>query len=106
MTAADPAKLSLREKLQFMVAIWEDLRRRVDAMDVPEEHRQILDERRSLVASGEAMILDWDQVRIGDHQGPMALNRELSLACVFSSGLSAARLAGWFGIDHPGSGLW
>lgn len=63
MTVADLAKLSLREKLQLMEAIWEDLRGRVDAMGVPEEHRQILDERRSRVASGEATILDWDKVK-------------------------------------------
>jgi len=63
MTVADLAKLSLREKLQLMEAIWEDLRGRVDAMRVPEEHREILDERRSRVASGEAKILDWDKVK-------------------------------------------
>ena len=63
MTVADLAKLSLREKLQLMEAIWEDLRGHVDAMGVPDEHRQILDERRSRVASGEATILDWDKVK-------------------------------------------
>jgi hypothetical protein len=31
-------------------------------VDVPEEHRRILDERRSRIASGEATLLDWDQV--------------------------------------------
>ncbi|MCE9543076.1 MAG: addiction module protein [Verrucomicrobia bacterium] len=52
ITVADLAKLSLREKLQLM-----------EAMDVPEEHRRILDERRSRIASGEARLLDWDQVK-------------------------------------------
>jgi hypothetical protein len=63
MTVADLAKLSLREKLQLMEAIWEDLRGCVDAMDVPKEHRRILDERRSRIASGEARLLDWNQVK-------------------------------------------
>jgi len=63
MTEADLAKLSLREKLQLMEAIWEDLRGRVDAMGVPEEHRRILDERRAKIASGEAKLLDWDKVK-------------------------------------------
>jgi hypothetical protein len=63
MTVADIAKLSLREKLQVMEAIWEDLRGHVDAMDVPEEHRQLLDERRTRIASGAANLLDWDQVK-------------------------------------------
>jgi len=63
MTVADIAKLSLREKLQLMEAIWEDLRGRVDTMEVPEEHRRILDERRARIATGEATILEWDQVK-------------------------------------------
>ncbi len=63
MTVADIAKLTLREKLQVMEAIWEDLRRSVDAMDVPEEHRRILDERRGRIESGDAKLLDWDQVK-------------------------------------------
>jgi Putative addiction module component len=63
MIVADIAKLSLREKLQIMEAIWEDLRGRVNAMDVPDEHRRILDERRARIASGEANLLEWDQVK-------------------------------------------
>ena len=63
MTVADIAKLSLREKLQIMEAIWEDLRGRVNAIDVPDEHRRILDERRARIASGEAKLLEWDQVK-------------------------------------------
>jgi len=63
MTVADIAKLSLREKLQIMEAIWEDLRGRVNSMDVPDEHRRILDERRARIASGEAKLLEWDQVK-------------------------------------------
>jgi hypothetical protein len=63
MTVADIAKLSLREKLQLMEAIWEDLRGRVDTMEVPEEHRRILDERRERIATGEATILKWDKVK-------------------------------------------
>ncbi len=63
MTVADIAKLSLREKLQVMEAIWEDLRARVDTMEVPEEHRRILDERRARIESGDAKLLDWDQVK-------------------------------------------
>jgi hypothetical protein len=63
MTVADLAKLSLREKLQLLEAIWEDLRFLMDAMKVPREHRQILDDRRERIDSGEAKLLDWDQVK-------------------------------------------
>jgi len=60
---ADLAKLSLREKLRLLEAIWEDLRARMDAMEGPRKHRQILDERRERIDSGEAKLLDWDQVK-------------------------------------------
>ena len=63
MIVADIAKLTLREKLQLMEAIWEDLRGRVDDMGVPKENRRILDDRRARIDSGEAKVLDWDQVK-------------------------------------------
>ena len=63
MSIADVAKLPLREKLQIMETIWLDLRSHVEAIDAPEEHRRILDERRARVASGSSSLLDWDQVK-------------------------------------------
>jgi hypothetical protein len=63
MTVANLAKLSLREKLRLLEAIWEDLRFLMDAMKVPREHRQILDDRRERIDSGEAKLVDWDQVK-------------------------------------------
>jgi putative addiction module component (TIGR02574 family) len=63
MTVADISKLSLREKLQVMEAIWEDLRGRIDVIDVPDEHRRILDDRRARVKSGESAVLPWDRVK-------------------------------------------
>jgi hypothetical protein len=64
MTVEDISKLSLREKLQVMEAIWEDLRGNIDVMPVPQEHRRILDDRRARVASGESAILPWDRVKL------------------------------------------
>jgi hypothetical protein len=63
MTVADIANLSLREKLQVMVAIWEELRGHVNVMDVPVEHQQILDARRARIDAGKSKLLDWDQVK-------------------------------------------
>lgn len=63
MTVADISKLSLREKLQVMEVIWEDLRGRIDVIDVPDEHRRILDDRRARVESGESEVLSWDRVK-------------------------------------------
>ena len=63
MTAFDISHFSLREKLQIMQAIWEDLRGHIDRIGVPESHALILDSRRERVESGTAGLLDWDQVK-------------------------------------------
>ncbi len=63
MSAIELSQFSLHEKLQIMQQIWEDLSSHVDASEVPQSHRDILDERRRRVSSGEAKLLDWDQVK-------------------------------------------
>ncbi len=63
MTIPDVKELSLREKLQIMEAIWLDMREHVDTCPIPPEHRALLNSRRERVASGEASIRDWDEVK-------------------------------------------
>jgi putative addiction module component (TIGR02574 family) len=63
MTTFEISQLSLREKLQIMLTIWEDLRGHVDQMGVSESHAAILDARRKRVESGASKLLDWDQVK-------------------------------------------
>jgi putative addiction module component (TIGR02574 family) len=63
MTSTEISQLTLREKLQIMQSIWEDLRGHVDRFEVPQSHQAILDERRRRVESGEAQLLDWDEVK-------------------------------------------
>ena len=63
MTTFEISQLSLREKLQIMQAIWEDLRGHVDQMGLPESHALTLDSRRNRVENGESKLLDWDQVK-------------------------------------------
>lgn len=63
MSIAEVRKLSLREKLEIMEAIWQDLGAHVETCDVPPEHRQLLDRRRARVASGEVDLRDWDTVK-------------------------------------------
>lgn len=61
MSILEVKKMSLCEKFQIMELIWADLRDHVDALDIPKEHKQILDSRRGRVSSGKASIQDWDQ---------------------------------------------
>ena len=63
MSIAEVSKLTLREKLQIMEVIWQDLRSHVDGMEAPESHRKLLDERQARVTSGKAQVRDWDEVK-------------------------------------------
>jgi len=63
MSLAEVSKLTLREKLQIMEVIWQDLRSHVDGLEAPESHCKLLDERQSRVASGKAHIRNWDDVK-------------------------------------------
>lgn len=56
--------MSLSEKLQIMEALWEDLRRHSDALESPEWHRDVLEERERRIASGEATFTDWEQAKV------------------------------------------
>ena len=60
MTGQDIKSLSVDQKLEIMEAIWEDFRDRFDRMDVPQEHKDMLDRRRARVPDGAAQLLDWD----------------------------------------------
>ena len=63
MSTIEISQLTLREKFQIMQAIWEDLRTQVDGFEVPQSHKDILDDRRRRVEKGEAKLLDWDQAK-------------------------------------------
>jgi hypothetical protein len=55
--------MTVTEKLQLMEALWEDLSRNADALESPEWHRQVLEERERRIASGEAHFSDWEQAK-------------------------------------------
>ena len=63
MTAEEVKALSVDQKLRMMEAIWEDFRDRFDRMEIPQEQKDLLDERRARVREGKAQLLDWDAVK-------------------------------------------
>lgn len=63
MSISDIPALPLREKLQILELIWDDLRRHVEKVDAPKRHQEILDSRQQRVDSGEATLQDWDTVK-------------------------------------------
>ena len=63
MSATEVLQLPLRERLQIMEAIWEDLRNRADRFEILQVQKDLLDSRRARVAAGESRILGWDDVK-------------------------------------------
>ncbi|MEM8955585.1 MAG: addiction module protein [Verrucomicrobiota bacterium] len=63
MTTDEIKSLSIQEKLQMMEALWQDLRERFDRLEIPEEQKKLLDQRRERVRTGDAQLHDWDSVK-------------------------------------------
>jgi hypothetical protein len=55
--------MSFREKLLMMEAIWDDISREKQNLEVPQWHKDILDERERLVAEGKAQFLEWEDAK-------------------------------------------
>jgi len=56
-------QMSFREKLLVMEAIWDDISREEQNLEVPQWHKDILDERGRLVAEGKAQFLEWEDAK-------------------------------------------
>lgn len=64
MTALEQIQqLPLHDKLMVMEAIWNDLARREDQVEVPEWHKDILDEREGLLREGKARFIEWEEAK-------------------------------------------
>ncbi len=53
-------KLPLSEKLELLEAVWSELSLDPDSIDVPQWHKDILDERQSELEQGSMKAIDWD----------------------------------------------
>lgn len=56
-------QLPFREKLRVMEAIWDDICREEQHLEVPDWHKEELDEREQLLAKGKAQFLDWEEAK-------------------------------------------
>ena len=56
-------QMPLREKLLVLEAIWDDISREEENLEVPQWHKDILDERERMVADGKAQFIDWDAAK-------------------------------------------
>jgi hypothetical protein len=53
-------KMTLADKLEVMELLWADISRQPTQLPSPDWHKDVLDERRRLVAAGKLTFLDWD----------------------------------------------
>lgn len=53
--------MTLAEKLEAMELLWADISKAPAELPSPAWHRDILTERKRLVAEGKLKFLDWDQ---------------------------------------------
>jgi hypothetical protein len=56
-------RLPLHEKLLVMEAIWDDISREEQNVEVPQWHNEVLDERERLIAEGKAQFVDWEEAK-------------------------------------------
>ena len=56
-------QMPLLEKILVMEAIWEDICREEDRLEVPQWHKELLDERERMIAEGKARFIDWEEAK-------------------------------------------
>lgn len=56
-------KMTVKEKLQVMEAIWDDLCQKEDQVPSPDWHGSVLAEREKRLASGETRFSDWEEAK-------------------------------------------
>ena len=52
--------MPLAEKLELLEAVWSELSADPDSIDVPQWHKDILDERQQTFEQGTTEVIDWD----------------------------------------------
>ena len=62
MSTAELAALAPTAKLKMLEFLWDSLRPEVESLHVPQEHRNLLDERRDKAQSGKSKLVFWEQV--------------------------------------------
>lgn len=56
-------EMTVAKKLQLVKTLWQDLSRHADALESPEWHDEVFQERERRIASGEARFSDWEQAK-------------------------------------------
>ena len=57
-------ELPLHEKLRMMEALWDGIAPLEAEMEVPQWHKDLLDEREQLIQEGKAKFIDWETAKL------------------------------------------
>ena len=60
ITQAEIRQFPLPEKLALLEAVWAELASDPVTVEVPQWHKDILDERQQLLERGTSLVLDWE----------------------------------------------
>lgn len=55
--------MTLKEKLEAMESLWEDLARTPEAIESPAWHKEVLDERLRDLQEGKSQFVDWETAK-------------------------------------------
>ena len=55
--------MPFEEKLMLMEAVWAELALQPERIEVPQWHKDILDERDQAVQAGRDQILEWEEAK-------------------------------------------
>ena len=56
-------KLSVKDKMEVVQTLWDDIAEEQAIGEFPEAHKKILDERIQKIAEGEAIYKPWSEVQ-------------------------------------------
>ncbi len=55
--------MTIKEKLEILEALWEDLARSAQSVKSPDWHKKTLEERSQRLAQGTARFTDWETAK-------------------------------------------
>lgn len=59
----DLHKLSVKDKIKVVQALWDDIAREQSIDNIPVEHKRILDQRIKMIDSGSSQFKPWSEVQ-------------------------------------------
>lgn len=59
----DIRKLPMKEKLALLETVWAEISPEPDEVEVPQWHKDLLDERELALREGRTEVLDWEDAK-------------------------------------------